>query len=86
MCRGNGIKTILSYKIILCLKDQSIIHSTLKLMSKREKRKASPLKVQKVLEQKTEKNNTLIFGGVLLAMTSIGLLIFVLSDKVFHLS
>ncbi len=55
-------------------------------MSKREKRKASPLKVQKVLEQKTEKNNTLIFGGVLLAMTSIGLLIFVLSDKVFHLS
>ncbi len=43
--------------------------------------------VQKVLEQELpEKNNTLIFGGVLLAMTSIGLLIFVLSDKVFHLS
>ena len=55
-------------------------------MSKKEKRKANHLKVQKVLEQKTKKNNTLIFGGVLLAITSIGLLIFVLSDKVFHLS
>ena len=55
-------------------------------MSKKEKRKANSLKVQKVLDQKTEKNNTLIFGGVFLAMTSIGLLIFVLSDKVFHLS
>ena len=55
-------------------------------MSKKEKRKANPLEVHKFLEQKTEKNNTLIFGGVLLAMTSIGLLIFVLSDKVFHLS
>ena len=55
-------------------------------MSEKVKKKAIPLKVQKVLEQKTEKNNTLIFGGVFLAMTSIGLLIFVLSDKVFHLS
>ena len=43
--------------------------------------------VQKVFEQQhSEKNNTLIFGGILLAMSSIGLLIFVLSDKVFHLS
>ena len=43
--------------------------------------------VQKVFEQQQpEKNNTLIFGGILLAMSSIGLLIFVLSDKVFHLS
>ena len=55
-------------------------------MSKKEKRKANPLKVQKVLQQKPEQNNTLIFGGVLLAVTSIGLLIFVLSNKVFHLS
>ena len=55
-------------------------------MRKKEKRKANPLKVQKVLEQKTKKSNTLIVGGVLLAMTSMGLLIFVLSDKVFHLS
>ena len=44
-------------------------------------------KIQKILEQpQPQKNNTLIFGGVLLAMSSIGLLIFVLSDKVFHLS
>ena len=60
-------------------------------MSKKKKtRKTNPLnvqKTQKVLEQQQpEKNNTIIFGGVLLAMTSIGLLIFVLSDKVFHLS
>ena len=63
----------------------------LKLMSKKKKaRKTNPLKVQKVEkvleQQQPEKNNLLIFGGVLLAMTSIGLLIFVLSDKVFHLS
>ena len=63
----------------------------MKLMSKNKKaKKTTPLKVkkiQKVLEQQQpEKNNTLIFGGVLLAMSSIGLLIFVLSDKVFHLS
>ncbi len=43
--------------------------------------------VQKVAEeQQSEKNKTLIFGGVLLAMASIALLIFVLSEKVFHLS
>ena len=63
----------------------------MKLMSKKKKaRKTNPLnvqKIQKVLEQQQpEKNNTLIFGGVLLAMSSIGLLIFVLSEKVFHLS
>ncbi len=39
-----------------------------------------------VKEQQPEKNNTLIFGGVLLAMSSIGLLIFVLSEKIFNLS
>ena len=60
-------------------------------MSKKKKaRKTTPLKVQKIKkvleQQQPEKNNTLIFGGVLLAMSSIGLLIFVLSDKVFHLS
>ena len=63
----------------------------MQLMSKKKKVKnISSKKVQafrKVLEQQQpEKNNTLIFGGVLLAMSSIGLLIFVLSDKVFHLS
>ena len=57
-------------------------------MSKKKKtKKTTPLKVQNIHEQQQpEKNNTLIFGGVLLAMSSIGLLIFVLSDKVFHLS
>ena len=57
-------------------------------MSKKKKSKKTKAKnVQKVFEQQQpEKNNTLIFGGVLLAMSSIGLLIFVLSDKVFHLS
>ena len=56
-------------------------------MSKKKKAKKTNTKnVQKVLEQQPEKNNTLILGGILLAMSSIGLLIFVLSDKVFHLS
>ena len=57
-------------------------------MSKTKKSKKTKAKnVQKVFEQQQlEKNNTLIFGGILLAMSSIGLLIFVLSDKVFHLS
>ena len=59
-------------------------------MSKKNKAKKTTLlkvpEIQKVLEQQPEKNNTLVLGGVLLAMSSIGLLIFVLSDKVFHLS
>ncbi len=36
-------------------------------------------------EQQPEKSNTLVFGGIFLAMSSIGLLIFVLSNKVLHL-
>ncbi len=57
-------------------------------MSKKKKTKKTNIKnVKKVFEQQQpEKNNTLIFGGILLAMSSIGLLIFVLIDKVFHLS
>ena len=57
-------------------------------MSKTKKSKKTKAKnFQKVLEkQQSEKSNTLIFGGILLAMSSIGLLIFVLSDKVFNLS
>ena len=39
-----------------------------------------------VNDPQSNKNNILIFGGVLLAMSSISLLIFVLSEKVFHLS
>ena len=50
-------------------------------------RKTKNKNFQAVVEhQQLEKNNTLIFGGILLAMSSIALLIFVLSDKVFHLS
>ena len=37
-------------------------------------------------EMQTAKNNMLIFGGVIVAMSSIALLIYVLSEKVFHLS
>ncbi len=57
-------------------------------MSKKKKiKKTNTKNVQKDFDQKqSEKSNTLIFGGILLAMSSIGLLIFVLSDKVFHLS
>ena len=57
-------------------------------MSKKKKiKKTNTKNVQKDFEQKqSEKSNTLIFGGILLAMSSIGLLIFVLSDNVFHLS
>ena len=57
-------------------------------MSNKKKRKKTNAKdVQKIPEQQqSEKNNTLILGGVLLAMSSIGLLIFDLSDKVFHLN
>ena len=57
-------------------------------MSKKKKaKKINSQQVQKVLiEQLPEKSNTLILIGVLVAMTSIGLLIFVLSEKVFNLS
>ena len=36
-------------------------------------------------EIQSEKSNTLILGGVLIAMSSIGLLIFVISEKILHL-
>ena len=57
-------------------------------MSKKKKSKNMNVKnVQKVLEQQQpERSNTLIFGGIILAISSIGLLIFVLSVKVFDLS
>ena len=54
---------------------------------KKKAKKNNPQPVQKIFEeQQLEKNNTLIFGGILLAIISIGLLIFVLSEKVFHFS
>ena len=54
-------------------------------MTKRKKvKKANSQPVQKVNEEpKNEKSNTLIVGGLILAMTSIGFLIFVLSEKIF---
>ena len=57
-------------------------------MSKNKKAKRTkPQSNNKVVEeQQSKKSNSLIWGGVLLAMSSIGLLIFVLSEKVFHLS
>ena len=57
-------------------------------MNKEKKaKKTSPKQVNKVVDEpQPEKSNILIFGGVLLAMSSIGLLVFVLSEKVFHLS
>ena len=56
-------------------------------MGKKKKEK-NLQRVQKkiVYDQKPEKSNTLILGGILLAISSLGLLIFVLSEKVFHLS
>jgi len=57
------------------------------MRKKKKVKKTNPQKVQEAHEiQKPEKSNILIFGGVLLSMSSIGILIFVLSNKVFHLN
>ncbi len=50
------------------------------------KKKPKAKKIIAKQEIQPERSNNLIFGGVILAMSSIGLLIFVLSEKVFHLS
>ena len=57
-------------------------------MTKNKKAKKTNLgKIKHIPEeQQPDKSKTLIWGGVILAMSSIGLLIFVLSEKVFHLS
>tara|TARA_Y100001968_G_scaffold102507_1_gene92459 strand:- start:194 stop:367 length:174 start_codon:yes stop_codon:yes gene_type:complete len=57
-------------------------------MSKKKKAKrTNPQQVQKVVEEKQlKKNNTLVLNGVLLSIISIGLLIYVLSKKVFDFS
>ena len=81
----NGLSYVKSCLYIVSVRQPK----TLKLMSKKKKPKKTNANVQSVLEQQqqqTEINKTLIFGGILVAMSSIGLLIFVLSDKVFHLS
>ena len=55
-----------------------------------KKKKVYKTNLQKVPHfqqgQQPAKSTVLIVGGVLLAMSSIGLLIFVLSNKIFHLS
>ena len=52
-------------------------------MNKKKKQK----KIEAVNEESHNKqNNTLIYSGVIVAISSIGLLIFVLSEKIFHLS
>ena len=57
------------------------------MMGKTKNKKINTKNFQKVLEeQEPENSKTLIFCGILLAISSIGLLIFVLSDKVFHLN
>ena len=57
-------------------------------MSKKKKAKKTNRQQakQNIEEKELEKSNILIFGGVLLAISSIGLLIFVISEKVFRLS
>tara|TARA_Y100001968_G_C18845090_1_gene475435 strand:- start:233 stop:406 length:174 start_codon:yes stop_codon:yes gene_type:complete len=57
-------------------------------MSKKKKSKRIKTQVnQRVIEeQQSKRSNSLVWGGVVLAMCSIGLLVFVLSEKVFHLS
>ena len=80
---GRGIKILYLYIVSI---NKIII---LRLMTKKKKQKKTNVEItQRVVEQQQqpEKNNTLILGGLLVAMTSIGLLIFVLSDKVFHLN
>tara|TARA_Y100001968_G_scaffold327236_1_gene371863 strand:- start:2549 stop:2731 length:183 start_codon:yes stop_codon:yes gene_type:complete len=60
------------------------------MIRKEMARNTNPIKVNKnkkdLEHQHTEKNNNLIFGRFFIAMTSIGLLIFVLRDNVFHLT
>ncbi len=56
-------------------------------MMSKKKNKKNTKNAQKILkEQHSEKSKTLIFVGILLAISSIGLLVFVLTDKVFHLN
>jgi len=57
------------------------------MRKKKKAKKTNSLNDQKVDEgQQLEKSNSLILGGAILAVSSIGLLIFVLNEKVFHLS
>ena len=57
-------------------------------MSKKKKiKKTSLTQEEKVFEEpQLEQSNTLILGGIFISMCSIALLIFVLSEKIFHLN
>ena len=56
-------------------------------MIKRKTKKTNLQTVQTLFEKQPPiKSNTIIFGGIVLAISSIVLLIFVLSEKVFPLS
>ena len=58
----------------------------MRLMNKKKKvRKNVSKVVQKPLDQQSHKNTNLILGGLLLAMSSIGFLFYVLSEKMFTL-
>tara|TARA_B100000700_G_C14508599_1_gene607503 strand:- start:264 stop:437 length:174 start_codon:yes stop_codon:yes gene_type:complete len=57
------------------------------MIKKKKAKRTIPNLVKKFVDEpQSEKNNTLVFGGVLLAIISAGLLIFVLSENVFHLN
>ena len=57
------------------------------MRKKKKVKKTNPQKVQEAKAiQQPEKSNILIFGGLLLSMSSIGILIFILSTKIFHLN
>ena len=57
-------------------------------MTKKKKAKRTipqATQIRFVEKEQSQKSNSLIFSGVVLAISSIGLLIFVLSEKIFHL-
>ena len=57
------------------------------MTKKKKSKKTDSKKVRKIAEEKPlGKSNNLIFGGVLLAIISLGLLIYVLNEKLFNLS
>ena len=56
------------------------------VMIKRKKTKKNLHQKKFVQRKQPEKNYILIFGGILLAISSIGFLIFVLSDKLLKIS
>ncbi len=55
------------------------------MSNKQRTKKIKPRQKEVTMEeQRKEKDNTLILSGLLVATLSIGLLVFVLSQKIFH--